>query len=341
MGNLDFLDYDLPKELIAQHPIFPRDYARLMVVHRASGEIEHRKFFEIVNYLKPTDCLVLNNSKVIKARFTGKNIKTSGKREVFLLKSLKEKTFLALVSPGRRVHTGDTILINASPCIIVKVLQKSSFGEYIVEFESPLSMEEIFNFGEIPLPPYIKGSATDNEYQTVYANLLGSVASPTAGLHFTKELIETISGMGVCVAYITLHVGLGTFKPIKVDNLDDHKMHEEEFFVSEEVTTKINEAKRSGGRIIAVGTTVVRTLETISEDNGFVRPMSGSTKLFIKPGYQFKIVDGIITNFHFPRTTLLALVCAFLGTDLTLKAYRIAVQERYRFYSFGDAMFIL
>lgn len=341
MGNIDFLDYSLPEELIAQHPIFPRDHARLMVLHRDTKDIEHRKFYEIINYLKKGDCLVLNNSKVLRARFIGTNIETGGKREIFLLKHIREKDFLALTSPNKRVKVNDKILINKKPEIFVEVISKGEFGENVIRFVSELPMEEIFRFGEIPLPPYIKGAALESEYQTVYANLLGSVASPTAGLHFTKELLKQIQEMGVCVTYITLHVGLGTFKPIKVDSLEKHKMHEEEFFISNEVANLINEAKKSGGRIFAVGTTVVRTLETASTRDGILKPLTGSTRLFIKPGYPFKIVDAIITNFHFPKTTLLALVCAFAGTEFTLKAYNIAVQERYRFYSFGDAMLIL
>jgi len=341
MGNIDFLDYNLDKDLIAQHPIYPRDYARLMVVHRETGIIEHRKFYNIVEYLRKGDCLVLNNSKVLKARFIGKNIKTGGKREIFLLKYLQNNKWLALTSPNDRIHEGDEILINENPEITVKVISKGTFGENIVEFESVLQMEDVLKYGEVPLPPYIKAKVDLQEYQTVYANLLGSVASPTAGLHFTKELLKQIEGMGVCITYITLHVGLGTFKPIKENDLNKHKMHEEEFFISEETAKAVNEAKKSGGRIIAVGTTVVRALETASTSDHILKPYQGSTRLFIKPGYPFKMVDALVTNFHFPKTTLLALVCAFASTDLTLKAYNIAVQERYRFYSFGDAMLIL
>ncbi|BAL80862.1 tRNA preQ1(34) S-adenosylmethionine ribosyltransferase-isomerase QueA [Caldisericum exile] len=341
MANLDFLDYNLDKELIAQHPIYPRDHARLMVVHRDTGEIEHRKFYNIVEYLKKGDCLVLNNSKVLKARFLGTNIRTGGKREIFLLKYLSYKKWLALTSPNDRVHVGDEILVSKDPEVKVRVLLKGEFGENTVEFESALEMEEVLKYGEVPLPPYIKAKVNLEEYQTVYANLLGSVASPTAGLHFTKELLKQIEEMGVCVKYITLHVGLGTFKPIKEDDLNKHKMHEEEFFISKDTAKTVNEVKANGGRIIAVGTTVVRALETASTRNHILKPYSGSTRLFIKPGYPFKMVDALITNFHFPKTTLLALVCAFASTELTLKAYNIAVKERYRFYSFGDAMLIL
>ncbi|MFU2157570.1 tRNA preQ1(34) S-adenosylmethionine ribosyltransferase-isomerase QueA [Caldisericum sp. AR60] len=341
MGNLDFLDYYLDKELIAQHPIYPRDHARLMVVHRDTGEIEHRKFYNIVEYLKKGDCLVLNNSKVLKARFLGTNRKTGGKREIFLLKYLSNKQWLALTSPNDRVHVGDEIIVSKDPEIVVKVISKGEFGENIIDFESALPMVEILKYGEVPLPPYIKAKVNLEEYQTVYASLLGSVASPTAGLHFTKELLKQIEEMGVCITYITLHVGLGTFKPIKEDDLNKHKMHEEEFFISEEAAKVINDARAIGGRIVAVGTTVVRVLETASTRNHILKPYSGSTRLFIKPGYPFKIVDALVTNFHFPKTTLLALVGAFASTELILKAYNIAVKERYRFYSFGDAMLIL
>ena len=341
MMNLDLFDYNLPEELIAQHPIYPRDHARLMVVHRDTGEIEHRKFYNIIEYLKKGDCLVLNNSRVLRARFFGLVEKTQGKREIFLLKNLGDKKWLALTNPNKRVHEGDTVIVSKSPEILVKVLKKGDAGENVIEFESALSMEKILEFGEVPLPPYIKGKATEADYQNLYANLLGSVASATAGLHFTNELLEELKGIGVYLTYITLHVGLGTFKPIKENDLNKHKMHSEEFFVSKETADLINNVRRNGGRIVATGTTVVRTLETASTRDGFLKPMSGETKLFIKPGYPFKIVDMMVTNFHFPRTTLLALVSAFATRELIMKAYNIAVQERYRFYSFGDAMLIL
>jgi len=341
MGNLDFLDYYLDKELIAQHPIYPRDHARLMVVHRKTSEIEHKKFYEILDYLNSDDCIVLNNSKVLRARFFGKDIETGGKREIFLLKYLGENKWLALTNPNKRIKENEKLLINKDPEILVTILKKGEFGENIIQFEGALPMEEILKFGEVPLPPYIKSKADEKEYQTVYAELLGSVASPTAGLHFNNDLLEKVKNKGVNIAYITLHVGLGTFKPIKVDDLSKHRMHEEEFFISQETVDIINNAKRSGGRIIAVGTTVVRTLETASTREGTLKPLSGSTRLFIKPGYPFKIVDAIVTNFHFPKTTLIALVAAFAGIELTMKAYNLAVLERYRFYSFGDAMLIL
>lgn len=341
MANIDFFDYDLEKELIAQHPIYPRDHARLMVVHRDSGRIEHKKFYEIVEYINPNDCIVINNSKVLRARFLGKDSKTLGKREVFLIKYLGSNQWIALTNPNKKVKVDDLILINESPYIAVKVLRKENYGENVVEFLSPLSMEEILSYGEVPLPPYIKSKAIESEYQTIYAELLGSVASPTAGLHFTDELFDKIRDIGAEITHITLHVGLGTFKPIKVDDLNKHKMHEEEFFISEESAKIINETKRLGGKIIAVGTTTVRTLETAASREGFVKSMSGYTRLFIKPGYPFKMVDRIVTNFHFPKTTLIALISAFTGVELTQKAYKIATSERYRFYSFGDAMLIL
>ena len=341
--KLEEFDYYLPEGLIAQHPVYPRDHAKLMVLNRKKQSITHKKFYQIIDYFKKGDVLVLNNTKVIRARINGENKKTGGKREIFLLKQLSEFEWLALTRPNRRIHEGDKILINDE--ITVEIEKKGDKGENIVKFISKnnLSMLEILgSIGNVPLPPYIKGKILDErEYQTIFAEKEGAVASPTAGLHFTKALLDELRDRGVIIAYVTLHVGLGTFKPVKEEIVEHHKMHEEEFFVPEETAQIVNEAKEKGGRVFACGTTVVRTLETTSAYNGKLKSMSGKTKLFIKPGYPFKIVDAIITNFHFPRTTLLMLVSAFAGKEFILHAYDIAVKEHYRFYSFGDAMLII
>ncbi len=341
--RLEEFDYYLPEGLIAQHPIYPRDHARLMVLNRKNQSITHKKFFQIIDYFKSGDVLVLNNTKVIRARIKGVNKETGGKREVFLLKQRSEFEWLALTRPNRRIHPGDRIVVNED--VTIEVKEKGSNGENVVQFvsKSNLSMREILeSIGNVPLPPYIKGKITDEkEYQTIFAEKEGAVASPTAGLHFTKVLLDALKNKGVIIAYVTLHVGLGTFKPVKEEIIEHHKMHEEEFFVPEETARIVNEAKEKGGRVFACGTTVVRTLETASAYNGKLKSMSGKTKLFIKPGYPFKIVDAIITNFHFPRTTLLMLVSAFAGKEFTLHAYDVAVKEHYRFYSFGDAMLII
>ena len=340
--KLSEFDYTLPKELIAQHPIYPRDYARLMVLNRKDQTIRHKRFYEIVDYFKQGDILVLNDTKVILARMRGIKKETKGKREILLLNYLGGYKWRALVSPNRRTHKGDKIIIDKN--IYVEVMEKCTNGEDIIRFvANHLSMDEILNrFGNIPLPPYIKGKITSpDEYQTVFARKNGAVAAPTAGLHFTDKLLKQIRNKGVKIAYITLHVGLGTFKPVKEESIEKHKMHKEKFFIPEETAHIVNQAKASGKKIFACGTTSVRALETAATFNGILKPMQGETILFIKPGYPFKIVDSVITNFHFPRTTLLMLVSAFAGRDFILKAYNIAVKEHYRFYSFGDAMLIL
>ncbi len=343
--RIEEFDYNLPEGRIAQHPVYPRDHAKLMVLHRDTKTIEHLKFFEIKKFFRKGDVLVLNNTKVIRARIFGVNEQTRGKREIFLLKQVGEFDWKALTRPNRRIHPGDRILIDKESGIYAEILEKGDAGENLVRFGSGkhLSMREILEtIGNIPLPPYIKGKvATDDEYQTVFAEEEGAVASPTAGLHFTKELLSSLSDMGVKIAYVTLHVGLGTFKPVKGEIIEKHKMHEEEFVVPEETVDTVNRAKANGGRVFACGTTVVRTLETASSASGILKPLRGKTKLFIKPGYPFKITDAIITNFHFPKTTLLMLVSAFAGREFVLKAYEIAVKENYRFYSFGDAMLII
>ncbi len=342
--NVEELNFDLPKELIAQHPVYPRDHARLMVLNRTTHCIYHKKFNMIEEFLKAGDILVLNDSKVLKGRIVGKNKKTGGKREIFLLKEINDSNWLALLSPYKRAHEGDIILVSDVPPVCVEVVKKMDNGENLVSFKTcGLPMEEVLRiYGELPTPPYIKGKIdNEQEYQTVYARVLGSVASPTAGLHFTKGLLNRLRTKGVLVDYVTLHVGLDTFQPVTEENIDRHKMHEEEFVISEETAQRINEAKAKGGRLFACGTTVVRSLETASTRDGVLKSMHGRTQLFIKPGYRFKIVDAMITNFHFPRTTLLALVMAFAGKDFILSAYETAIKEKYRFFSFGDAMLIL
>ncbi len=327
-------DFDLPEDLIAQNPAEPRDSARLMVLKRNSGEIEHRIFRDVLEYLKEGDVLILNNTKVIPARLLGRKV-TGARIEVFLLEKVEDGVWRCLVRPGSKMKVGSELIFKNG--LSGKVIGRKEDGTRIVEFSTKRD-DEIFRSGEVPLPPYIKNRAVDpNEYQTVYAQREGAVAAPTAGLHFTRKLLSEIENMGVKISYITLHVGLGTFRPVKVENIEDHEMEEEFYHVPRETVNVIRNAE---GRIIAVGTTVVRTLETMAR-----LPQrdeyTGKTKLFIYPPFEFKIVDSLITNFHLPRSTLLMLVSAFAGLDLMKKAYKIAVEKRYRFFSFGDAMLIL
>ena len=335
--RVDEFDFHLPKELIAQKPAEPRDSARLMVLDRRTGKIEHRIFRDIVEYLNEGDLLVLNNTKVIPARLLGRKT-TGAKVEVFLLEKIGEGVWRCLVRPGSKLKVGSEVVFKNG--LTGKIIERLEDGTRLVEF-SQKEDSEIFSAGEVPLPPYIENPSVDPErYQTVYAKEEGAVAAPTAGLHFTKDLLKKIEDKGVRIAYVTLHVGLGTFRPVKVENVEDHEMEEEFFRVPRETVVLIRETKRAGKRVIAVGTTVVRTLETIArlpEKEEY----SGKTDLFIYPPFEFKMVDSLITNFHLPRSTLLMLVSAFAGLDLIKKAYRIAVEERYRFFSFGDAMLIL
>lgn len=340
--RVEDFDYHLPPELIAQRPVEPRDASRLLVLHRNSGRLEHRRFYELPLYLKPGDVLVLNDTRVIPARLWGKKAKTGGQVEVFLLKPLGGDCWEALVRPGRRVPPG-TELIFGGGKLRAKVLERTPQGGRLVEFEYEGKWEEVIErLGEVPLPPYIKEKLPDPErYQTVYASKPGSVAAPTAGLHFTPRLLKELEEKGIKIVYILLHVGLGTFRPVREEVVEKHKMHAEYFRVDEGAARTINEARRQGGRVIAVGTTVVRTLETVATPEGDIKPGEGLTELFIYPGYRFKAVEGLITNFHLPRSTLLMLVCAFAGREKILEAYQVAIKERYRFYSFGDAMLIL
>ncbi|PMQ02348.1 MAG: tRNA preQ1(34) S-adenosylmethionine ribosyltransferase-isomerase QueA [Dictyoglomus sp. NZ13-RE01] len=335
--KLSDYDYYLPEELIAQEPVEPRDSSKLMVVSRESGEISICIFRDIHRFLRKGDVLVLNDTKVIPARIYGRK-ETGAKIEVLLLKKIDDLTFSALIKPGRRAKIGSKILFKDD--VFCEVLERNEDGIFLLKFSTP-NLENILpEIGKIPLPPYIKKPLENPErYQTVYAKKLGSVAAPTAGLHFTPELLENLKNMGIEILYITLHVGLGTFRPVVVDDITKHKIDPEYYEISEEVSYRINKAKEEGRRIIAVGTTVTRTLEG-NREGSRVKAGKGLVDLFIYPGFEFKIIDGLITNFHLPKSTLLMLVSAFMGYDLMKKAYAKAIEERFRFYSFGDAMFI-
>lgn len=334
--------YDLPQELIAQNPLLDRASSRLMRVDKVTGEITHGIFKNICDYLKPGDCLVINDTKVIPARLFGAKEDTNAKIEVLLLKRKSDNTWETLVKPGKkckigtRIIFGDGLLVG----IVEDVLEE---GNRLIRFEYDGIFEEILDkLGQMPLPPYITVQLEDkNRYQTVYAKYEGSAAAPTAGLHFTKELLQKIEDMGVKIAHVTLHVGLGTFRPVKVDNILEHHMHSEFYMVDEENAKIINDAKASGNRVISVGTTSCRTLESCADKKGHIVSGSGWTDIFIYPGYDFKIIDGLITNFHLPESTLLMLVSAFAGREHIMEAYKVAVKEKYRFFSFGDAMLIL
>lgn len=334
-------DFYLPEELIAQHPLEKRDTSRLMVLDKKTGDIEHKVFKDIIEYLNEGDTLVLNNTRVMPARLIGAKEGTGGKIEFLLLKRLEGDKWECLAKPGksakpgRRFEFGDGKL----KCEVLKVLDT---GNRIIEFEYDGIFEEVLDsLGEMPLPPYIHERLEDRErYQTVYSKEKGSAAAPTAGLHFTEELLKEIKEKGVNIVYLTLHVGLGTFRPVQVDDINDHIMHSEFYQLSKESADIINNTKKNGKRVIAVGTTSTRTLETISEDDGTVKEASGWTDIFIYPGYKYKVVDNLITNFHLPESTLIMLVSALAGRDNVLNAYNEAVKEKYRFFSFGDAMFI-
>lgn len=340
MQTKDFY-FDLPPELIAQTPLQNRDESRLMLLNKRTGNIEHRQFKDIIEILNPGDCLVLNNTRVIPARLFGIRENGSAQVEFLLLKRIKDNQWETLVKPGKRAKVGDTIVFNEG-LLKAKIIGLAEEGTRIVEFEYDGIFEEILDqLGTMPLPHYIKERLEDKErYQTVYAKHEGSAAAPTAGLHFTQELLHAIQQKGIEIAFITLHVGLGTFRPVKADNILEHKMHGEFYIMTEETAEKINRTKENGGRIIAVGTTSVRTLESIAADHGEIKPCSGWTEIFIYPGFSFKVVDCLITNFHLPESTLIMLVSALSTREIILNAYKEAVTQRYRFFSFGDAMFI-
>ena len=335
-------DYTLPEELIAQTPLKDRDKSRLLVYDRKTKEIQHRIFSDIVEYIRPEDCLVLNNTRVLPARLLGKKSGTGGSVEMVLLKDLGDNQWEVLVNPGRRVKEG-CIVEFGDGLLKARVIKRTEEGNRLVQFEYQGIWQEILDtVGIMPLPPYIHATLEDKErYQTVYSKINGSAAAPTAGLHFTKELLETIAQKGTEIAYLTLHVGLGTFRPVKEETVQDHKMHTEYYAVDEETAEKINAKRRAGGRIIAVGTTSCRVLETVTTSDGVVHAGEGETGIFIYPGYTFKAVDALITNFHLPKSTLLMLISAFAGREEVLRFYEEAIAEKYRFFSFGDACLLL
>ena len=339
--NVKDYDYDLPEELIAQDPLEDRSSSRLMVLDRQTGDVEHRHFTDILEYLHPGDCLVINNTKVIPARLFGVKEDTQAKIEVLLLKRKENDIWETLVKPGKKAKPG-TKLVFGDGLLTAEVVDVVEEGNRLIQFHYDGIFEEILDqLGQMPLPPYITHQLKDkNRYQTVYAKYDGSAAAPTAGLHFTKELLQKVKDMGVDIAELTLHVGLGTFRPVKVENVLDHHMHSEFYMVSQEAADKINRAKESGHRVIAVGTTSTRTLEAAADENGRLYETSGWTEIFIYPGYQFKVIDALITNFHLPQSTLVMLVSALAGREHVLHAYETAVKEKYRFFSFGDAMLI-
>ena len=339
--NIKEFYYDLPEELIAQDPLADRSSSRLLTLDKNSGAFSHHVFRDIVDFLNPGDCLVLNNTKVIPARLMGEKEGTGAGIEVLLLKRKEDNVWETLVKPGKKARPGARISFG-NGLLVGEVIDVVEEGNRLIRFEYEGIFEEILDqLGQMPLPPYITHRLEDkNRYQTVYAKHDGSAAAPTAGLHFTPELLETIKAKGVKVAEVTLHVGLGTFRPVKVDNILDHHMHSEFYMVEENQAAIINETKKNGGRVICVGTTSCRTIESATGEDGILRAGSGWTEIFIYPGYKFKILDALITNFHLPESTLLMLVSALAGRDNVMAAYEEAVKERYRFFSFGDAMLI-
>ncbi|KYH36030.1 S-adenosylmethionine:tRNA ribosyltransferase-isomerase [Clostridium tepidiprofundi DSM 19306] len=334
-------DFDLPQEYIAQHPIEKRDESRLLVLDKKTGNIEHRKFKNIIEYLRDGDCLILNNTKVLPARLFGIKENTGGKMEFLLLKRVSEDTWETLVKPGKRAKIGSRFVFGDGE-LKAEIMGMGEDGSRIVKFEYEGIFEQVLDqLGQMPLPPYITEQLEDKDrYQTVYSKELGSAAAPTAGLHFTQELLKKIEEKGVKIGYVTLHVGLGTFRPVKSDTIEEHHMHSEYYEMSKETAELINRTKENGGRVIAVGTTSCRTLESIADESGNVEAKSGWTDIFIYPGYKFKVLDALITNFHLPQSTLIMLVSALAGKEKVMNAYKIAVEEKYRFFSFGDAMFI-
>ena len=341
MKTSDFY-YDLPKELIAQDPLEDRSSSRLLHLSMQDGSFEHRHFTDILDYLHKGDCLVINDTKVIPARLYGHKEETGAVIEILLLKRRENDIWECLVKPGKKARPGAKISFGDGK-LVGEVIDVVDEGNRLVKFEYEGIFEEVLDeLGQMPLPPYITNQLKDkNRYQTDYAKYDGSAAAPTAGLHFTKELLQQIKDMGVNIAYVTLHVGLGTFRPVKVDDVLEHHMHSEFYRIEEEDAELINETKKNGGRVISVGTTSTRTLESVAEEDGTLHAKSGWTDIFIYPGYKFKVIDGLITNFHLPESTLLMLVSALAGREHILNAYNIAVKERYRFFSFGDAMLII
>ncbi len=340
MKTSDFY-YDLPDELIAQTPVEPRDSSRLLVLGRSSGKIEHKHFYDIIDFLNPGDLLVANDSRVLPARIYGIKDETGARVEFLLLKQIAGNRWETLCKPGKKAKIGTKFTFGGG-LLRATVADIGDDGNRIVDFECDENFfAALDKIGQMPLPPYITEKLKDRErYQTVYSNELGSAAAPTAGLHFTTELMDKIKAKGVNIAYVTLHVGLGTFRPVKVDDVTKHKMHSEHYEIPAQTAELINRTKESGGRIIAVGTTSCRTLESVASLYGEIKACDGFTDIFIYPGYEFKVLDGLITNFHLPESTLIMLVSAFAGYDNIMNAYKTAVEEKYRFFSFGDAMFI-
>lgn len=343
--HINDFDYNLPPELIAQHPTEKRDESRLLVINRNTGDLEHRHFFNILEYLNPGDCLVMNNSKVIPARLFGIKEITGARVEFLLIKRIKDDLWETMVRPGKKLHVGDRVSFSEDGSLTAKIIEHKEGGVRIVRFEYKGDFHELLErIGRIPLPPYIErdsGEEDRERYQTVYCKEEGSVAAPTAGLHFTEELMKQAMEKGVKIAYVTLHVGIGTFRPVKCDNIEEHQMHFEEYEIDEKNAEIINETKKAGGRVISVGTTSTRTLESSAAEDGTVLAGSGSTGIFIYPGYRFKVIDSLITNFHLPKSTLLMLVSALYNRENILAAYEEAVKQKYRFFSYGDAMLII
>ncbi|MCI9608855.1 MAG: tRNA preQ1(34) S-adenosylmethionine ribosyltransferase-isomerase QueA [Oscillibacter sp.] len=340
MKTRDFY-FDLPQELIAQTPLDKRDGSRLMTLDRQTGRTGHRHFYELPELLRPGDCLILNDSRVLPARLLGQRLPGGGACEVLLLTDRGENVWECLVRPGRKLRTGARMSFGGG-MLSAEVTGEEAEGNRLVRFQyEGIFLEVLERLGKMPLPPYIKEELQDRErYQTVYSKVLGSAAAPTAGLHFTPQLLEELAAKGVGLGYVTLHVGLGTFRPVKEETIEDHPMHSEYCTIPPETAELINRTKAEGGRVICVGTTSCRTLESWAEEDGYMKPRSGWTNIYIYPGYRFKVMDGLITNFHLPESTLIMLVSAFAGRESVLAAYREAVAEQYRFFSFGDAMFI-
>lgn len=341
MKTSDFY-YELPKELIAQTPVEPRDSSRLLVLNRRDGSVEHRHFYDIIDYLHEGDLIVANDSRVLPARIFGVKDGTGARVEFLLLKQISGNRWETLCKPGKKAREGASFTFGDG-LLRAEVAEVRDDGNRVVDFDCDENFfATLDKIGQMPLPPYITAELQDKErYQTVYSHELGSAAAPTAGLHFTEELLERIRQKGVKIAYVTLHVGLGTFRPVKVDDVTRHKMHSEHYEIPAETARLINETKQNGGRVIAIGTTSCRTLESVATQYGAIKPCEGFTDIFIYPGYQFKVLDGLVTNFHLPESTLIMLVSAFAGYDNVMNTYKLAVEERYRFFSFGDCMCIL
>lgn len=342
MKTSDFY-YDLPKELIAQTPVEPRDTSRLLILNRTTNEMQHKHFYDIIDSLEEGDCLIANDSRVLPARIYGIKQPTGAKVEFLLLHQVENNRWETLCKPGKKATVGTTFEFGEG-ILKATVVEVKDDGDRVVDFEYPYDnniYSALDKIGKMPLPPYITEELKDQErYQTVYSHEIGSAAAPTAGLHFTKELMAKIENKGIKIGYVTLHVGLGTFRPVKVDDVTKHKMHSEHYEVPKETAELIETTKKNGGRVIAVGTTSCRTLESVATENGKVVACDGFTDIFIYPGYKFKVLDGLITNFHLPESTLIMLVSAFAGYENVMNAYKVAVKEKYRFFSFGDAMFI-